>query len=171
MHPASLTSSDEVHVLPTPSTRSPGNGNDKPSIEQLSVSDNTVSAGNFRLYKRRWLGVAVLVRVCGAFELCLANGSSVYARRSGFNVPALVCAHRHTRYAQFLQRSAAYDAHPESPTVREDMGYSVLQVDWLGTITACAFLVVAFQVPIYVRFLGVRKTVRILTFELLCALC
>ncbi|KZV63361.1 MFS general substrate transporter [Peniophora sp. CONT] len=125
MHPASLTSSDEVHVLPAPSTGFPGNGNDKPSIEQLSVSDNTVSPGNFRLYKRRWLGVAVL-----------------------FTLGAV---------ASMSQPWFA----PIATQVREDMGYSVLQVDWLGTITACAFLVVAFQVPVYVRFLGVRKTVYI----------
>lgn len=42
------------------------------------------------------------------------------------------------------------------------MGYSIDRVDWLGNMIACAYLVIAFQVPLYVRHWGVRKTVRVL---------
>ena len=36
------------------------------------------------------------------------------------------------------------------------MGYSIDRVDWLGNMIACAYLVIAFQVPLYVRHFGVQ---------------
>ncbi|KZV63363.1 MFS general substrate transporter [Peniophora sp. CONT] len=47
---------------------------------------------------------------------------------------------------------------PIATQVKQDMGYSIDRVDWLGNMIACAYLVIAFQVPLYVRYFGVRKT-------------
>lgn len=46
----------------------------------------------------------------------------------------------------------------DSP-VTHQLGYTALQVNWLGNIANCAYLVVAFLIPIISRRLGMRYTV------------
>lgn len=53
-----------------------------------------------------------------------------------------------------------------SGTVQQDMvGHGISRVDRLRNVIACAYLIIALQVPLCVRHRGVRKTVR--TFALL----
>ena len=44
-------------------------------------------------------------------------------------------------------------------TVSDQLGYTATQVNWLGNIPNCAYLIVAFLIPICSRRLGIRYTV------------
>ena len=57
--------SDDDRELVTGLVDFRANTGDKSTIEHISVSEDTIPSrsSSYRLYKRRWLGLAVLVRI------------------------------------------------------------------------------------------------------------
>ncbi|VDC06418.1 unnamed protein product [Peniophora sp. CBMAI 1063] len=95
----------------------------KPTVEQLSLSEGVSTSGDsYKLYKRRWTGVAALF------------------------ILEAVASMPWVWFGLIATQAQA------------DMGFTATQVNWLGTMIACAYLLIAFQIPLYVRYLGVRKT-------------
>ncbi|VDC06417.1 unnamed protein product [Peniophora sp. CBMAI 1063] len=103
----------------------------KPSVEQLLVSENSLPLpedipppppGGYRLYKRRWAGIAALF----ALDAVVSMGLGWFG--------------------------------PIADDVSDQLGFTDTQVNWLGNIPNCAYLVVAFLIPICSRRLGMRYT-------------
>ncbi|KZV63362.1 MFS general substrate transporter [Peniophora sp. CONT] len=113
----------------------------QPSVEQLLVTENEVPndsdsipaapPGGYRLYKRRWAGIAALF----ALDAVVSMGLGWFG--------------------------------PIATEVSEQFGWTATQLNWLGNIPNCAYIIVAFIIPICSRRLGMRYTVCIGTLLLL----
>lgn len=140
---------------------------EKSQVQALSISESQgtdAPAGGYRLYKRRWIGVFVLVRNI----YCTGIGfRDSYHRCSLRWRPSRACPGHGSGLSPLKVRSQPWRFFDSILNflcaVNKDMGYNIDRVDWLGNMIACAYLVIAFQVPLYVRHFGVRKTVCIVT--------
>jgi hypothetical protein len=51
-------------------------------------------------------------------------------------------------------------ASSRTPTVVDEFGFSLDEINWLGNVVSCSFLLVAFLTPYLTHRVGIRKTVR-----------
>lgn len=125
----------------------------------------TVFDGNARVYRRRWIGVVVIVRDsrpfpnfsmqakhCPQIILNIIGGMSLvwFGPIADESAPAY---HSRAGYAH---------AHVLPPSAVHEFGFTLDEVNWLGNCINLTFLPCAVIVPMFYTHFGLRRTVSIL---------